>query len=70
MSKEYNLPDINPLNAGHLEDINKALSAIDVGLKQADLASRVGLDVTPYIDHFHEMQKKLEAIKQVYFPAQ
>ncbi len=68
MSEGYSLPEVNPLNKSHLEDINKALSFIEIGLKQAALASRAGVDVTPQVEQFDTMKKKLQSIKQVYFP--
>ena len=68
MSDEFVMPKVNPLNANHLMDINKALEAIKIGLQQAELAKRVGLDVSKHEENLREMQAKLEAIKQVYFP--
>ena len=68
MSDEFIMPKVNPLNANHLADINKALEAIKVGLQQAELAKRVGLDVSKHEAYLREMQSKFEAIKQVYFP--
>ena len=70
MSDEFIMPKVNPLNANHLADINKALEAIKVGLQQAELAKRVGLDVSKHEEYLREMQSKFEAIKQVYFPGQ
>ena len=68
MSNGFVLPPVNPLNANHLADINKALEAIKIGLQQAELAKRVGIDVSKREESLREMQAKLEAIKQVYFP--
>ena len=68
MSDEFVMPTVNPLNANHLADINKSLEALKIGLQQAELAKRVGLDVNKHVDNLSKMQAQLEAIKQVYFP--
>ena len=68
MSDGFVMPKVNPLNANHLADINKALEAINIALQQAELAKRVGLDVSKHEAYLREMQSKFEAIKQVYFP--
>ena len=59
---------INPLTEDHLQQINQALTSIDLGLKAAELAKRAEIDVTSQVNSMLDNQKKLRLLKQVYFP--
>ncbi len=62
------IPTNSPLGAEHLGIIDKALEDIKVGVDQADLAARAGLDVVSQLKQLDEYQQKLLKLKQVYFP--
>lgn len=65
-----NTPTISPLSGEDLGRINTALSNVDKGLAQAELAQRAGIDVSGQIQQLKDTQAKLLQIKQVYFPGQ
>lgn len=58
----------NPLTGADLARINAALAQAQVGLKQAELAQRAGLDVSGQTAQLQQTISQLTAIKQVYFP--
>jgi hypothetical protein len=66
--KEMTEQQINPLTEDHLQQINQALTSIDLGLKAAELAKRAEIDVTSQVNSMLDNQKKLRLLKQVYFP--
>lgn len=68
MSNKFTLEDVNPLNEGHLKNINDSLDLIDKALLQAELAERAGVPQKENIKILDDYQKKFQALKQVYFP--
>ena len=58
----------NPLTEQHLTMINEGLQKIQEGKRQVALAERAGIDVMDSKASIAESEKKLLAIKQVYFP--
>lgn len=59
---------LKPLDHTHLIQINDALDKIALGLKAAEMATRAGIDVAQHIKTLQDSEKRLLAIKQVYFP--
>ncbi len=68
MIDEIDLASVNPLKEDHLQQINKALSLLDLGIKRIELAKRAGIDFPEREKQLLEMKRKFEQIKQVYFP--
>jgi len=62
-------PD-SPLTAGHLNDIQNALRALDVAENRANLAARAGIDVSDHLTSIQSSRAQLLKIKNVYFPGQ
>ena len=60
----------NPLTQQHLNDINTALQAINIAREQIAMAKRAGIDVSAHETAVGDTEKRLLAIKQVYFPGQ
>lgn len=60
----------NPLTLADLGKINDAISTAQVGLKQAEMAQRAGIDVTHHQTELKKSLDQLVALKQVYFPGQ
>ena len=58
----------NPLTEDHLLKLNEGLEAVARGLRQAELASRAGIDVASQKRSLEESRDKILQIKQVYFP--
>lgn len=59
----------NPLGEADLAKINQALSHVDNGLAQVELAKRAGIDVSQQEQQLLKTQAQLLQIKQTYFPA-
>jgi hypothetical protein len=58
----------NPLTEDHLHQINGALDGIKFAYTQIDMAERAGIDVSSQKQAARDAEKRLLAIKQVYFP--
>jgi hypothetical protein len=59
---------INPLNEAHYQQIQDGLEAARVGLIQAEMAQRAGLDVSADLARINASRDQLLKLKQVYFP--
>ncbi len=58
----------NPLTEDHLTQINQGLAAVKDGREQIALAKLAGIDTADAEEKLNDAEKRLTAIKQVYFP--
>ena len=61
-------PTILPLTTEHLAQIDSSLSSLADAQRQIELAQAAGLDMGAQAATVADLQKRLKAIRQVYFP--